>query len=59
MKKLTYLLLALFFMSQYAIAQGPSYVLTDDLVGYWPFDKNANDESDNGNVNRAVSSNSL
>jgi hypothetical protein len=46
-------------MSQYAIAQVPSYVLTDDLVGYWPFDKNANDESDNGNVNRAVSSNSL
>ena len=27
----------------------PSYVPTNDLVGYWPFNGNANDESRNGN----------
>ena len=60
MKKLTYLFLAMLFMSQYTIAQVPSYVPSDGLVGYWPFDGNANDESDNGNngnVNGAVSTN--
>jgi hypothetical protein len=30
-------------------AQIPSYVPTDGLVGYWPFNGNANDESGNGN----------
>ena len=30
-------------------AQVPSYVPTNGLVGYWPFDGNANDESGNGN----------
>jgi len=30
-------------------AQVPSYVPTDGLVGYWPFNGNANDESGNGN----------
>jgi hypothetical protein len=32
-----------------AQAQVPSYVPTDGLVGYWPFNGNANDESGNGN----------
>jgi uncharacterized protein (TIGR02145 family) len=32
-----------------AIGQVPSYVPTDGLVGYWPFNGNANDESGNGN----------
>ena len=36
-------------MSQYTVAQVPSYVPTDGLVGYWPFDGNANDASGNGN----------
>jgi hypothetical protein len=27
----------------------PSYVPTNGLVGYWPFNGNANDESGNGN----------
>jgi hypothetical protein len=27
----------------------PSYVPTDGLVGWWPFNGNANDESGNGN----------
>jgi len=30
-------------------AQVPSYVPVDGLVGYWPFNGNANDESGNGN----------
>jgi hypothetical protein len=31
------------------IAQVPSYVPTNGLVGWWPFNSNANDESGNGN----------
>ncbi len=30
-------------------AQVPSYIPTDGLEGYWPFNGNANDESGNGN----------
>lgn len=30
-------------------AQTPAYVPTDDLVGWWPFNGNVNDESGNGN----------
>jgi hypothetical protein len=39
-------------------AQLPSYLPTDGLVGWWPFNGNANDESGNGNdgvVNGAIS----
>ena len=59
MKKFIYLFLTLclIFMSQYTVAQVPSYVPTDGLVGYWPFDGNANDASGNGRngvVNGAV-----
>ncbi len=32
-----------------AIAQVPSYIPTDGLAGWWPFNGNANDESGNGN----------
>ena len=32
-----------------AFSQVPSYVPTNGLVGYWPFNGNANDESGNGN----------
>ena len=35
--------------TQMIIAQVPSYVPTNGLVGYWPFNGNANDESGNGN----------
>lgn len=45
------------FISINAVAQIPSYVPTNGLVGYWPFNGNANDESGNGNngvVNGAV-----
>jgi hypothetical protein len=45
------LLLALGFAltTQMISAQVPSYVPTNGLVGYWPFNGNANDESGNGN----------
>ncbi|MBI2258810.1 MAG: hypothetical protein HYU67_07920 [Flavobacteriia bacterium] len=32
-----------------AFSQVPSYVPTDGLVGWWPFNGNADDESGNGN----------
>ena len=31
------------------MAQVPNYVPTNGLVGWWPFNGNANDESGNGN----------
>ena len=49
MKKLIYLFLTVVFICQYTVAQVPTYVPTDGLVGYWPFDGNANDASGNGN----------
>lgn len=33
----------------FVFAQLPSYLPTDGLVGWWPFNGNANDESGNGN----------
>jgi hypothetical protein len=47
MKKLTFILSLTLTLS--AFAQVPSYVPTNGLVGYWPFNGNANDESGNGN----------
>lgn len=50
------LLLSLFAINVLA-AQVPSYIPTNGLVGYWPFNGNANDESGNGNngiVNGAI-----
>jgi hypothetical protein len=41
----------------FVFAQLPSYLPTDGLVGWWPFNGNANDESGNGNdgtVNGAI-----
>ena len=49
MKTLIYLFLALLCISQHVTAQVPSYVPTDGLVAYYPFNGNANDESGNGN----------
>ena len=48
MKKLILplLLLASFCMHAQNV---PSYVPTNGLVGWWPFNGNANDESGNGN----------
>jgi hypothetical protein len=51
---------ALVISATAATAQIPSYVPTDGLVGWWPFNGNANDESGNGNdgvVNGAILAN--
>jgi hypothetical protein len=40
---------ALLFAVTNAFSQVPSYVPTNGLVGWWPFNGNANDESGNGN----------
>lgn len=47
MKKLTFLTAILF--ASLSFAQVPTYVPTNGLVGWWPFNGNANDESGNGN----------
>ena len=49
--KMKKILFTLFVILCIAItnAQVPSYVPTNGLVGYWPFNGNANDESGNGN----------
>ena len=39
----------LILVAQTLVAQVPSYVPTNGLVGYWPFNGNANDVSGNGN----------
>jgi hypothetical protein len=44
------LLLVVALLTQFTVqAQVPSYVPTNGLVGWWPFNGNANDESGNGN----------
>ncbi len=48
MKKL-FTLLLISAISQMLNAQIPSYIPKDSLVGWWPFNGNANDESGNGN----------
>ena len=50
MKKLVFTALAvgLSFTASF-MAQVPNYVPTNGLVGWWPFNGNANDESGNGN----------
>lgn len=50
MKKIILLLaVGIALTTQTLFAQVPSYVPTNGLVGYWPFNGNANDESGNGN----------
>jgi hypothetical protein len=53
MKKLISLLAV--FATIATFAQVPSYVPTNGLVGYWPFNGNANDESGNGNNGTVIS----
>jgi hypothetical protein len=43
------LILTTALLSLSTLAQIPTYVPTNGLVGYWPFNGNANDESGNGN----------
>jgi hypothetical protein len=47
--KTTLLILAVFILGTTAFAQIPNYVPSNGLVGWWPFNGNANDESGNGN----------
>jgi hypothetical protein len=58
MKKNIYLLLALLLCTGTIVAQNiPSYLPADGLVGWWPFNGGANDESglgNNGAVNGAT-----
>jgi hypothetical protein len=42
-------LFSILFISTFASAQVPTYVPLDNLVAWWPFNGNANDESGNGN----------
>ena len=43
------LIVALLFATNLMAQNVPNYVPTNGLVGYWPFNGNANDESGNGN----------
>ena len=50
MRKNYFLIVLAMVFTVNAMAQNiPSYVPTNGLVGYWPFNGNANDESGNGN----------
>jgi hypothetical protein len=48
-KNLLMTTIAIFGLATISMAQVPSYVPTNGLVGWWPFNGNANDESGNGN----------
>ncbi len=48
-KNLLMTAIAIFGLATITNAQVPSYVPTNGLVGWWPFNGNANDESGNGN----------
>jgi hypothetical protein len=49
MKKHLLTLLTLAALTSATLAQVPSYVPSNGLVGWWPFNGNANDQSGNGN----------
>jgi hypothetical protein len=56
-KTILFLVIAVALTTQTLVAQVPSYVPTNGLLGYWPFNGNANDESgntNNGTVNAAT-----
>ena len=48
-KNLLMTAIAIFGLATITIAQVPSYVPTSGLVGWWPFNGNANDQSNNNN----------
>ena len=49
LKNYVKLIIAILFVSNVMAQNIPSYVPKDGLVGWWPFNGNANDESGNGN----------
>ncbi len=59
-KAIYYLIILSSFVTSSLCAQLPSYLPAEGLVGWWPFNGNANDESgngNNGNVNGAILTN--
>lgn len=48
-KNLLMTTIAIFGLATITVAQIPSYVPSNGLLGWWPFDGDANDESGNGN----------
>jgi hypothetical protein len=52
----TTILLTLVLISLNFTAQIPSYIPSNGLVGWWPFNGNANDESGNGNNGTVIGS---
>ena len=59
-KNLLFTAIAILGFTAITLAQVPSYVPTNGLIGYWPFNGNANDESgnnNNGTVNGATLTN--
>jgi hypothetical protein len=48
-KKYLKLIVAIVFATNLMAQNVPNYVPTNGLVGWWPFNGNANDESGNGN----------
>ncbi len=49
MKNLLVTTIAIFGLALFTNAQVPNYIPTNGLVGWWPFNGNANDETGNGN----------
>ncbi len=49
MKNLLLTTIAIFGLALFTNAQVPNYIPANGLVGWWPFNGNANDESGNGN----------
>jgi Concanavalin A-like lectin/glucanases superfamily/Secretion system C-terminal sorting domain len=49
MKKIIYTAIAILGLANLTMAQLPSYVPTNSLIGWWPFNGNANDLSGKGN----------
>ena len=48
-KNLLMTAIAIFGLATITTAQVPNYIPTNGLIGWWPFNGNANDESGNGN----------
>ena len=48
-KTILFVAIGIALTTQTLLAQVPSYVPSNGLVGYWPFNGNANDQSGNGN----------
>jgi hypothetical protein len=53
-KNLLLTTVAIFGLVSISNGQVPSYISTNGLVGWWPFNGNANDESGNGNGNNGT-----